>query len=344
MTRRDWVIAVGAGVCGCLAPACTRTLDVGKGVGPREPALIARVGPERLPASEPASPYNPIPGIPMPREAESSFGRVAGQEVKPDGADGSRGSAAIGLGAPGEVKDENSSAGPSEKVTAARPPEEAPLVGALRCFLDKHPDDALEKLKGYEKANQELLLTLLPLMARLGEGSLRQASPQEINALVEGLDSLIFPLRTRAPLTINKMCFCKSIKGFGDYEPLPDYYRFRPGERVRIYVELQNFTSHEQHEATGEVRHVINLVSTAEIRDYSGNKVWSEEIVFQRQGADASRTLRHDYCDNYGFWVPEEIPPGSYTLWIQVADRDAQPARTVRGSLDFHVAIPVHGS
>jgi len=42
--------------------------------------------------------------------------------------------------------------------------------------------------------------------------------------------------------------------------------------------------------------------------------------------------------------VPD-IPPGLYTLWIQVEDRGTNPPRTVRGSLDFHVTnLPGQGT
>jgi hypothetical protein len=330
MALRDWVKTVAAGVFACVAPACMRTLDVGKAVGPREPPILAKGAPEPLAIAESASPYNPIAGIPMPPEAEPAFHRVAGPE---------RTSAGEDCGLPGfetEVKADMAAAANSETGRTARPREEPALVAALRCFLDKRPGDAMERLKGYDQTNQELLLVLLPMVARLSEGGLGKASPQEVNTLLESVNSVLVPLRARAPVTINKMCFCKEIRGFGDYEPLPDFHRFRPGDRVRIYVELQNCTSQPRTDASGQVRHVINLVSSAEIKDYRGNKVWPEDIVFQRQGANASLTLRHDYFDNYGFWVPE-IPPGSYTLWIQVEDRGTNPPRTVKGSLDFHV-------
>jgi hypothetical protein len=235
--------------------------------------------------------------------------------------------------------------GNAENVMAGRPADDPALVAALRCFLSKRPEEAIDRLKDLDKPNQDMLLVLLPLAARLTEGSLAKASAQEINALIEGLNGLLTPLRAQAPLTISKMCFCRSVNGFGKYDPWPDDHRFIRGDRALIYLELQNFASREMRLPSGQIRHVVQLVSSAEIRDFTGKKVWPGDIIFQRDGsdADASRTPRNDYCDGYGFWVPD-IQPGSYTLWIHVEDRGTNPPRIVQGSLDFHVAIPAGGS
>jgi hypothetical protein len=228
-------------------------------------------------------------------------------------------------------------------VAAAKTSEDPPVLAALRCLLDKRPDEALGRLELYDKSNQELLLFLLPLIVRLTEGGLQQGDPQAMTVLLEELNSLTVPMRARAALTIENICFCKRIEAFGVYDPLPVDYRFRPGDRVRVYLELRNFTSRKCKNAAGETRHVIDLVSTAEIRDYAGNKV-AKDIVFERARPDESRALRSDYFDTYQFCVPD-IPPGAYTVWIQVEDRGTRPARKARRSLDFRVTnLSVRGS
>jgi hypothetical protein len=252
----------------------------------------------------------------------------------------------IGLGSPAEFKSDFHVPASVEPVPSSKLPEDPALVAALRSILHKQPEDALYQLKGFDRANQELLLTLLPLAVRLTETSLTQMSPQEVGVLQESLDQIQTALLPHSPLTIQKMCFCRRIGGFGIYEPLAPEHGFRRGDRVQIYVELRNFLSKEMKLASGQSKHVIDLVSSAEIRDAAGNKVWPHEIVFQRQGpnADESLTRRQDYFDNYGFFVPD-IPPGWYILWIQVEDRGTNPPRTVRGSLDFRMSnLPVQGS
>src|SRR5205814_216746 len=79
----------------------------------------------------------------------------------------------------------------------------------------------------YDQPNQELLLCLLPLAKRLTEGSLHQASRSEMTAIVEQLQNLAEPLRPRAELLMDKICFCEGVKRFGVYMPLPEDHAFQ---------------------------------------------------------------------------------------------------------------------
>jgi hypothetical protein len=238
-------------------------------------------------------------------------------------------------------------AGPSQ--AAAEPPgelpqfeirakTEEPLVAALRCFLDKHPAEAVDYLKGCDKTNQEALLCLLPLAAHLSEGSLDSARPQEAAERLAELHGLEVRLRRGAPLRVEKMCFCRWIEAFGRYEPLADGQAVfdagcndQLGDLVQVYAEVRNFASEDQ----GPV-HVTRLVSWAEIRDYAQGKTVARIDFDNRE--DRSRSPRQDYFINYRFRVPAHLPPGPYTLWIYVKDALAQPTRPpAQRSLDFRV-------
>lgn len=224
---------------------------------------------------------------------------------------------------------------------------EEPLVAALRCFLDKRPAEAVDYLKGCDKANQEALLCLLPLAARLSTGSLDSARPQEVAELVDELHSLEAPLRRRAPLRIERMCFCRWMKDFGHFEPLADgQATFEAGSNghlgglVQVYAEVRNFAS----AADGPLQ-VTRLLSWGEIRDYAHGQVVAR-IDFDNK-VDESRSPRQDFYINYYFRVPANLPPGPYTLWIYVRDGSAQPSRPpARRSLDFRVVAggSAHGS
>jgi hypothetical protein len=212
---------------------------------------------------------------------------------------------------------------------------EEPLVQALRCFLNKQPAEAVELLRQYDKANQEALLALLPLAVRLTEGDLKTVSPQELNATLDQLQTLTQPLARRAALRIDKLCFCREIQRFGVYDPLPDAcpaFRAggdgRRGERIRVYAEVRNFASKPD-----SPYYVTELASKVEIfRQGTKDKSWSWDSSVQ---PDRSRTPRHDYFINYEFCVPNNLPPGHYTLWIQVEDKLSP--RSARRSLDFQV-------
>lgn len=297
-----------------------------------------------LTAKPEPSPYSPVPAITANRELELRQQSEQSAERKTDSEYAAP--PATGPGVPADTTSDHPFPPPGGAITVSKLPDDPPLLAALRCFLDKRPEDAVSRLKGFEQANQEMLLSLLPLAARLTEGSVNRMNTQEMGALLDGLNQIQTNLQPHAPLAIQKICFCRAIATFGVYEPLPPEHRFRRGDRVQVYVELRNFTSQEIKLPSGYSKHVIDLVSSAEILDVAGNKAWPHPIVFQRKGpkADESLTRRQDYFDNYGFYVPD-IPPGLYTLWIQVEDRGTNPPRTVRGSLDFHVTnLPGQGT
>jgi hypothetical protein len=213
---------------------------------------------------------------------------------------------------------------------ATPPVKDPPLVAALRCYLDRRPADAVALLKGSGPLNQELLLGLLPLAARLAEGALAK---DDQAVLLDQLDSLLAPLRARAALALDRLCFCRGITMFGVYEPLPDDYVFQPGEYVHVYVEVRNFTSAKRPRPDGQADYVVELASAAEIRDVAGKRV--ERLKVPPPGPNLSHAQRHDYFVGYHFCLPE-LPPGVYTLWLQVTD--GPTGRQARRSLDFHVA------
>jgi hypothetical protein len=219
---------------------------------------------------------------------------------------------------------------------AATPPEMRPkpvadpvLLTAMRCYLDKRPAEAVLWLDHFDKTTKELLLCLLPMVARLGEGSLQQSDPSEAAALLAQLESVAAKLRPRADLVIDKMCFCNRIEEFGIYQPLEQNPPFRPGEDIELYVEMRNFSSQQVGNS-----YRLHLTSWVEIRDYRGKVVWLAGIPDHHK-RDLSRSPRSDFHIRYGFSMLTKIPRGEYTLWLYVTDEPT--GRTAKRSLDFRI-------
>ncbi|MFN4259647.1 MAG: hypothetical protein ACK4RK_10130 [Gemmataceae bacterium] len=238
---------------------------------------------------------------------------------------------------------------PRSEPTAPRAPavDDPPLVAAMRQLLRKNPEEATAILKRYGKRNQELLLGLLPLAARLSEIDFDRAPPEEWDQFLQQLESLRKPFQR---LEIATMCFCRKIEKFGVYEPLevdhPGGPEFRPGDLVQIYVELRNVTSEFRNGY-----YVTHLASAMEIRDYqitfdpgTGTKgiVWRQNFPEDPRHPDMSRSPRNDYFINFLFRVPEssKILPGAYTLIISVTDK-GQNGPPAQRSLDFRIAPPL---
>jgi hypothetical protein len=230
---------------------------------------------------------------------------------------------------------EINSSGPDRPI--ARKGDEPPLLTAMRCFLDKRPGEALTWLKRYDEPNQELLIRLMPLMNQLAVRDLTRSDAQKVIEIMEELNPYV-SLPLEGDVLIGKLCLCKRIKAFGDYEPFPEDHAFQPRDLVWIYAEVRNFTSERRDAGNGEIVFETRLKTTARITNSVGNHEWSLDFD-RRYGPDRSRTLRHDYWDNLSFNVPD-LPPGVYTLWLKVVDEPT--GRFKEKPIDFQV-IPLKG-
>jgi hypothetical protein len=209
---------------------------------------------------------------------------------------------------------------PPQESRKPAPPDE-PLVVAVKAYLQKRPADALQAISRYDKANQEMLLVVLPLAARLTEGSIDKASPRETAELADLLQGVEDRLRQRAALRIEKMLFVRRIDDFGVYvarELVNGIATFeggagdQVGEEVQVYLELRNVSS-KQRGDTYETR----LAGTVELLDFEQRSAyrwnfWPEPHV--------SRSPRHDFFVKCAFSVPRKVPAGRYTMRVEIRD------------------------
>jgi hypothetical protein len=214
--------------------------------------------------------------------------------------------------------------------------------------MEHKPADASEALKRYDATSREMMECLLSLAARLTETPADQAKPEDAGAWAEQLRGVEGTLQRQAPLRIEKICFCRSIKQFGSFEPLaqnlPEFQAgsgTRPGELVQVYAEVRNFVSKQE----GPL-YRTQLRSWAEFYDYDGKQVGP--LLNFGNKPDLSRSPRQDYFINYRFSVPPELQPGgTYILRIYVQDENESLKRPpIKRSLDFRVVAggAAHGS
>jgi hypothetical protein len=318
--RQVWVCVIGAGLCTCLFSACSVFRPFNQ---PAESSgsLVKVPGPPRpitespeeglARKTDPASPYHTLlEPPPLPDKHDLQIRQAVYPDLAfPEAGNPSR--PVLDLPSP----ETGGGAKPQEK-----PTPEAPLLAALRCFMDKRPDEAIALLKSYDKVNQEVLLGVLPLVARLGGDSLERAQPSEYTTFLEQLQSAQLALRDRAELLIDKMEFCEKISNFGLYKRLEKGHRFQaatpghPAELVQVYVELRN-PSTRFRDGMFETR----LSSRVQIRKAPGKPpVWQHDFQ-DRDKPILSWSLPTDFFKYYSFYVPD-LPPGEYTLTIEIVD------------------------
>jgi hypothetical protein len=228
-------------------------------------------------------------------------------------------------------------------VQVEKAPPESPLLIAFRSLLANRSAEALEQLQTYDAASREMLMTLLPMAARVGDGGLDHATPKETAVLLDQLRTLEGTLRPRAALALNQARFCRKINDFGDYQPWPDDHVFQAGtadqngEWMQVYVEVRNFASR----LNGTV-YETSLGGVVEVRD-SDNRVVSRRDFPPR--VDRSLTPRTDRFLNFHFYLPAPLPEGRYTLKVLVKDA-VEPAtgdaasRNASRTLHFTVGAP----
>lgn len=206
--------------------------------------------------------------------------------------------------------------------------DESIILDAVKRSLEKRPDDVREALKSLDPAQREILMTLIPLTIRVGEGGLASADPREVALVVDQLEGLLWALRPRAALVMDKFCFCRKIRSFGRIEPLEDKPSFRPGEMVEVYAEIRNVSS--QPHRTKQADFQTHLRSKLEIRESAGGVVY----VWKCDKTDATLTPQHDYYQHYRLQIPE-ARPGTYVLNLEA--EDVPTGRKVNQKLVFRV-------
>jgi hypothetical protein len=215
---------------------------------------------------------------------------------------------------------------------APTPPPEPAAIRALRGHLERDEKAVREALQDLDETDRKALSILLPIVASIGQGELAK----ELPTVLQQLELLADALRSRAPLTLGKVCFCRGIEGYGVYEPVPTSAEGmpvfvsgldgRPGERVQVYIELRNFTTRK----TGPC-HETRLAGMLEIipevagaRDTAGQ---AAVRINRPAQIDQSLSLRQDYFLNFQFNIPPRLPAGRYLLRVTVRDELAPPAK-----------------
>jgi hypothetical protein len=224
------------------------------------------------------------------------------------------------------------------------PTAEAPISAAVRASIENRPTDALKSLETLGKSEREFALAVIPLLLRGSQMNPDKADPNDVAALAEQLHAVANRLEPKAALRIDTAKFCRTVNGFGRYDPRPEALPYSPHDRAELYVEVRHVGADPAAGPSGE-GYVTRLVSTLEIHDADGKLIAQTDpedprrtvSVAQFQRTDFSRTPPRDYFLKFKFPVPPS--PGVYTAVVTV--KDASGNRSVRSKpTEFRVAGP----
>lgn len=304
--------------------------------------VVERVPQPRVDESKPVAPPEQLPDTiptrmvrPAPPVASPSEGNVA---AKPDDPKWAQFTNPPKIAEVKPVSFEKDSS-PPQPIVEIKAEAKHPVVAAMECMLDDRHEDALRHLQKYDPRTREFLQRVLPTLSLVARNN--QLGPADVAALNEQFTSVKVYLQQLSDFSLSRMQFCESIKGFAVYKPLPADHEFvaasgdRPGELVQLYVELRNFAS----EPKGGLFETL-LSSQLEIQDAAGGKVWSHRFRTEDLKIVSQSRLGESY-QSFSFAVPPGLQPGTYTLWVTMADetRPGSP-RVARSSLPIRIVSP----
>jgi hypothetical protein len=211
--------------------------------------------------------------------------------------------------------------------TSASKIDDSSLVRAMRALQMNKPDEAIECLKGYDSASQQVIMSLLPPLVRLSSSNLDQIKAEEFDILLEQINRAPNILRPRASLQANNVRLCREVHNFAHVEPFGGEHQYRPGDIVYLYMELVNFS------CTPNPKGGFSIVvsSGLELRDAAGKVVWQAD---PKDIPDSVSTPPQDYYRNFRLCVPS-VSPGNYRLTIRTTDRPT--GREVTKSVEMRI-------
>ncbi|HMP02347.1 MAG TPA: hypothetical protein PKD86_11065 [Gemmatales bacterium] len=205
-----------------------------------------------------------------------------------------------------------------------------PVRSALDAYLRHGPEAAAQALEALPAKDQEVMQRLLPFLAEMEKNGLFVASlsKERAQAFISTLQMIEGDLTTLAPLALEELTFCRSIDGFGRYVPRPA--QFRAGDTTWVYAELR----HINDVKLADGKFGIQLQGQLEVIRADGQLAVPPSVM--ESGGTYSRSQRRDFFLRFGYTIPSQLPPGSYTLRLVITDRAT--GRKAESSIKFRVA------
>ena len=219
-------------------------------------------------------------------------------------------------------------AGIADVTPKAAPATDPPFLRAVRASLANKPDEAVDHLRSFDPATQQIFLSLLPALVQLSEGRLQQMKPEEMDVVLDAMNRVPAMLRPRASLRAHNVCLCRDVQTFAHVTPFPPRHEFRAGDVIYPYVELANFSC--MPDSAGGF--AVALAWSLEVRNAAGSPVWGSDL---KQDVNRFSSAPQDFYCCYRFCVPDSLAPGQYSLIVRIIDKPT--GRDVRQALEFRV-------
>jgi hypothetical protein len=129
------------------------------------------------------------------------------------------------------------------------------------------------------------------------------------------LDQARAKLAELATMQVRKLAFVDSVSGYGAYQ-LRETTKFRPGDQVTLYAEIENFSSESTRDGFR-----TRLGTSYEVLDKHGKRVDSAQFP---EVEDVCQNPRRDFHMQYTVTLPTRIYPEQYELRLIITDQQSQ--------------------
>ena len=177
-----------------------------------------------------------------------------------------------------------------------------------------------EELADLEPAQRQVVLSYQRTFTQLGQrlGETRAADRDQLLIAAGELNDQM-KLAQVGRLSIRTVKLCRSVHGFGQYEPMDTAFAHGVVHRVILYTEVENYKSVKTDTGWYEVR-LTQQVQLFRIND-PAEPVWS---IRAQQVVDKSRSKRSDFITVQSIPIPASLGAGRYNLKVRVTDQGGQ--------------------
>lgn len=138
------------------------------------------------------------------------------------------------------------------------------------------------------------------------------------------------------PLAISKLALCREVKGFGDYDLIPDD-PLRPHHvpQIQAYIEIAN----PRPESRDDDRFVYYM--TVAMRLYPSGDPFAEPLIDKAVSLVVNGTSpREDFHAAQPLQVNRRVGPGDYTLLVRVTDQISGETARMETRFRVHASQP----
>jgi uncharacterized coiled-coil protein SlyX len=218
-----------------------------------------------------------------------------------------------------------------QQTVAQQPTTVAELHDHMRLrtlqLLAGNEKDAYSPIPGASPAQQDFWSKQLFAISAYLSATTQLDEKQRAIAALAPLDEARSRLSELASLRVRNITFVDKVDGFGAYEP-SKVTTFRPGQKVMLYAEVENFTSN-----ASEQGYATSLGTSFKVLNESGRLVDGKQFPDVQ---DQCRNRRRDFHMQYELALPERIYPGPYEIELTITDHNS--GKLGQATISFEIA------